>query len=78
MVLLTKPGKAHDVLSKRRDIYLQAHSLKLLMNGYTAEYEAAQRAAQPAANAGFRRGGSAPQAAIAIGLMREEAAGERR
>ena len=37
VILLTKPGKALDVLSKRRDIYLQPHSLKLLMNGFKPE-----------------------------------------
>eukprot|EP00966_Prymnesium_polylepis_P221520 5124516-Prymnesium_polylepis.1 len=73
VILLTKPGKARDVLSKRRDIYLQPHSLKLLMNGYSPAYAAAQRAAQPAANTGFRPGGSATQMALAMGSMREEA-----
>ena len=78
VILLTKPGKPLDVVSKRRDIYLQPHSLKLLMNGFKPAYGEVQRAAQPAANTGFRPGGSAPQAAIILGLMREEAVSERK
>ena len=78
VVLLTKPGKPLDVLSNRRDIYLQPHSLKLLMNGYTPQYDRAQRRGQPAANTGFRPKGSAPQTAMAMGLAREEAVSERR
>ena len=77
VILLTKPGKALDVLSKRRDIYLQPHSLKLFMNGVKPHYDAAQRAAQPATNTGFRPGGSATQSGMTMGLMREEAVSER-
>ena len=78
VILLTKPGKPRDVLSKRRDIYLQPHSLKLFMNGCTPAYDAAQRAAQPAANTGFRPGGSATQTALVLGLMMEEAVAYRK
>ena len=66
------------MLSKRRDIYLQPHSLKLLMNGFGPVYGEVQRGAQPAANTGFRPKGSAPQAALVLGLTREEAVSERR
>ena len=78
VILLPKPGKALDELAKRRDICLQPHSLKLLMNGVKPEYDAVQRGTQPAANTGFRRGGSATQSAMVAGLAREEAVGERR
>ena len=78
IILLAKPGKALDVLSKRRDICLQPHSLKLLMNGFGPAYAEAQAATQPASNTGFRDGGSAPQASLALALMREEAVSERR
>ena len=78
IILLTKPGKPVDVLSKRRDICLQPHSLKLLMNGFKPAYDAVQRAVQPEANTGFRPKGSAPQIALVVGLQREEAVGERR
>ena len=78
VILLNKPGKPLDVVSKRRDIYLQPHSLKLLMNGFKPHYDRAQRMAQPESNTGFRPGGSATQSAMALGLMREEAACERK
>ena len=68
MILLNKPGKPLDVVSKRRDIYLQPHPLKLLMNGFKPHYDKAQRMAQPESNTGFRPGGSATQSAMALGL----------
>ena len=66
------------MLSKLRDIYLQAHSLKLYMNCVGEHYKEAQRHVQPASNPGFRAAGSAQRAALVIGLQREEAVGERR
>ena len=48
VILLTKPGKALDVLCKRRDICLQPHSLKLLMNGFAlAERRRERRSRRP-------------------------------
>ena len=78
VILLAKPGKPRDVLGKLRDIYLQAHSLKLYMNCVGEHYKEAQRHVQPASNPGFRAAGSAQRAALVIGLQREEAVSERR
>jgi len=44
IMLLTKPGKALDVLSKRRDICLQPHSLKLCANAVAPHYAKVQEA----------------------------------
>jgi hypothetical protein len=53
IMLLTKPGKALDVLSKRRDICLQPHSLKLCANAVAPHYAAVQEHVQPESNTGL-------------------------
>ena len=78
VMLLTKPGKPADELSKRRDIYLQPHGLKLFMNGLKPEYDAVMRAAHQHAAAGFRVGRNAPECSLVLTLQREQAVAERR
>jgi hypothetical protein len=78
VMLLPKPGKPLDVVAKRRDIYLQPHGLKLLMNGFKPEYDRVARGVQPAANSGFRKARDAPEVALAMALAREEAYSENR
>ena len=65
VMLLPKPGKPLDELSKRRDIYLQPHGLKLFMNGLKPEYDAVMSEARER-RGGDRRGeGSAAACAEA-------------
>ena len=78
IMLLTKPGKALDVLSKRRDICLQPHSLKLCANAVAPHYAAVQERTQPESNTGFREHGAATTTALWLGLTKEEAASERK
>ena len=78
VILLPKPGKPLDQLDKRRDICLQPHGLKLLMNGVKPAYEETGEAVQPASNAGFRKYGSPTQTALQLGLMRETAMAQER
>ena len=78
IMLLTKPGKALDVLSKRRDICLQPHSLKLCANAVAPHYAKVQEHVQPESNSGFRERGAATAAALWLGLTKEEAASERK
>ena len=78
IMLLTKPGKALDVLSKRRDICLQPHSLKLCANAVAPHYANVQEHTQPVANTGFRMHGAATTTALWLGLTKEEAASERK
>ena len=78
IMLLTKPGKALDVLSKRRDICLQPHSLKLCANAVASHYVELQEHVQPEANTGFRERGAATTTALWLGLTKEEAASERK
>ena len=73
VILLSKPRKPLDQLSKRRDIYLQPHGLKLLMNGFKTEYDELLRVAQPLCNSGFRRARDAPEAQLSMAHAREEA-----
>ena len=73
VILLPKPRKPLDQLSKRRDIYLQPHGLKLMMNGFRKEYDELLRVAQPLCNSGFRRARDAPEAQLSMAHAREEA-----
>ena len=77
MILLPKPGKPLDEVAKRRDIFLQPHGLKLLMNAVKPVYDEVARGAQPASNAGFRERRRRARAglyegmgAVQIGMLR--------
>jgi len=78
VILLPKPGQPTDLLGKRRDIYLQPHSLKLFMNGLKPEYDMTARRTMANSQAGFRPGRNAPESSLVLALQREQAVAERR
>ena len=69
-VLAMKPGEDPRDLSRRRDLWLAPHALKITTRCLSKEYDEAVNRAAPASNTGFRARGMAPAQTLTLKLHR--------
>ena len=69
-VLAMKKGEDPRDLSRRRDLWLAPHGLKVVTRCLSKEYDDAAHRAAPASNTGFRAQGTAPGQTLTLKLHR--------
>ena len=76
-ILAMKPGEDPKTLERRRDLWLQCHSMKCVMRMILPAYERAVEAMVGTTNAGWTRGRMAPEQTLAARLLGEMRMRER-
>ena len=69
-ILAMKKGEDPRDLSRRRDLWLAPHSLKVVTRCLSKEYDEAVHRAAPASNTGFRTHGTAPGQTLTLKMHR--------
>ena len=76
-VLAMKPGEDPKTLERRRDLWMQCHSLKCVMRMILPAYENTVESTTGTCNAGFTKGRGAPEQTLTARLMGEMRMRER-
>ena len=76
-MLAMKPGEDAKELNRRRDLWLQCHSMKCLMRMLVPEYERACHASVGVSQAGWEKDRNPPEHSVAARLAAEQCMRER-